>query len=215
MINRIDDVRPEDPDSSMKIWCIDYGDFGIALVEGIDRRKKSQVTRFVERHGDHACQHVAYDCHDLERFRAHLLRSGGHPRGAVLVRHDGFGVLKQMFAKGYAAGDPTEASFAEYVERPRGDDESLHDHVLAGRGPRRSTSRSRTPFAAGDDEPFIDFSRMPSDWRVPAPQPRHRATRPPSARELEGASRARALGSLTATELLGDVGRDVADLDRA
>src|SRR5262245_66109379 len=69
LINRIDEVRPEDPDSSMKNWCIDYGDFGIALVEGIDRRKKSQVTRFVERHGDHACQHVASDCHNLERFR--------------------------------------------------------------------------------------------------------------------------------------------------
>jgi len=65
LINRIDDVRPEDPDSSMKIWCIDYGDFGVALVEGIDRRKKSHVTRFVERHGDHSCQHVAYECHDL------------------------------------------------------------------------------------------------------------------------------------------------------
>ena len=39
LINRIDDVRPEDPDSSMKIWCIDYGEFGIALIEGIDRRK--------------------------------------------------------------------------------------------------------------------------------------------------------------------------------
>ena len=49
LINRIDDVRPDDPDSSMKIWCIDYGDFGIALVEGIDRAKKSHVTRFVER----------------------------------------------------------------------------------------------------------------------------------------------------------------------
>ena len=35
LINRIDDVRPEDPDSSMKIWCIDFGEFGIALIEGI------------------------------------------------------------------------------------------------------------------------------------------------------------------------------------
>ena len=36
LINRIDDVRAEDPDSSMKIWCIDYGEFGIAL----DRRHR-------------------------------------------------------------------------------------------------------------------------------------------------------------------------------
>src|SRR5262245_39860966 len=56
LINRIDDVRPDDPDSSMKIWCIDYGDFGVALIEGIDRAKKSQVSKFVEVHGEHYCQ---------------------------------------------------------------------------------------------------------------------------------------------------------------
>jgi len=171
LINRIDDVRPDDPDSSMKIWCIDYGEFGIALVEGIDRRKKSQVTRFVERHGDHSCQHVAFDCHDLERFRRQLLQSGGHPRGAVLVRHDGFGVLKQLFAKGYAAGDPTEASFAEYVERPRDGDEGLHITFSQGAG-RAFYDQIESARAAGDDEPFIDFEKMPKTWRPPAPPPR-------------------------------------------
>jgi hypothetical protein len=171
LINRIDDVRPEDPDSSMKIWCVDYGDFGIALVEGIDRAKKSQVTRFVERHGDHSCQHVAYDCHDLERFREHLLKNGGHPRGAVLTRHDGFGLLRQLFAKGYAPGDPTEASFAEYVERPRAGDESPHITFSQGAG-RGFYEQIENAFAAGDDEPFIDFSKMPKNWRVPPPASR-------------------------------------------
>ena len=90
----------------MKIWCIDYGEFGVALIEGIDRAKKSQVTKFVERHGDHSCQHVAYDTHDLEEFQAHMKEMGGStPRGETLVRNDGFGVLKQMFARGYAGGD--------------------------------------------------------------------------------------------------------------
>ena len=32
LIKRIDDARPGDPNSSMKIWCIDFGDFGIALI---------------------------------------------------------------------------------------------------------------------------------------------------------------------------------------
>ena len=59
LIKRIDDARPGDPNSSMKIWCIDYGNFGIALIEGVDRAKKSQVTCFVEKRGDHSCQHVA------------------------------------------------------------------------------------------------------------------------------------------------------------
>jgi hypothetical protein len=167
LINRIDDVRPDDPDSSMKIWCIDYGEFGVALVEGIDRRAKSQVTRFVERHGDHACQHVAYDCHDLGSFQQHLVKMGGRPRGKTLVRHDGFGVLKQMFAKGYARGDAAEASFPEYVQRPRPDDaEDVHITFSeeAGRGFYDQIEEAR---ATHDDEPLIDFARMPKDWKAP------------------------------------------------
>jgi 4-hydroxyphenylpyruvate dioxygenase-like putative hemolysin len=149
LINRIDDVRPEDTDSSMKIWCIDFGTFGVALVEGIDRARTSQVTKFVERHGDHACQHVAYDCADL----------------------DGFGVLKQMFAKGYAEGDAAEATFPEYVERPVvADDGSVNITFsqMAGRG---FYDQIEDAVEAGDEEPFFDFSAMPADWKVPEPTP--------------------------------------------
>jgi hypothetical protein len=166
LITRSDDVRPADPESSMKLWCIDFGDFGIALVEGIDRGKKSQVTKFVERHGDHACQHVAFDCHDLARFREHLLRMGGHPRGKVLVRNDGFGMLKQMFAKGYAEGDAAEASFPEYVERPRRGAEEPHITFSeqAGRG---FYDQIEDAVESGDQEPLIDFAQMPKTWRAP------------------------------------------------
>src|SRR6476469_9028406 len=72
LINRIDDVRFNDIDSSMKIWCIDFGDFGVALIEGIDRDKKSQVIKFVEVHGDHSCQHIAFDTYDLDKFLNHI-----------------------------------------------------------------------------------------------------------------------------------------------
>jgi hypothetical protein len=178
LIDRIDDVRPEDPDSSMKIWCIDFGSFGIALVEGIDRRRKSQVTKFVERHGDHACQHVAFDCYDLDRFRDHLERLGGRPRGEVLVRKDGFGLLKQMFAKGYARGDPAETSFPEYVERPRSardaDDVRITFSKQAGRG---FYEQIESAIAARDDEAVFDFARMPKDWHPPDPRD------PPDARD--------------------------------
>ena len=172
LIERIDDVRPHDAESSMKLWCIDFGEFGIALVEGIDRRKKSQVTKFVERHGDHSCQHVAFDCHDLERFRQHLLELGGHPRGRVLVRHDGFGLLKQMFAKGYAEGDAAEATFPEYVERPREGAEEVHITFseTAGRG---FYEQIEDAIESGDEEPLIDFSRMPKNWSAPLARPRN------------------------------------------
>ena len=37
----------------------------------------------------------------------------------MLVQDDGFGILKQMFAKGYASGHAGEATFPEYCQRPR------------------------------------------------------------------------------------------------
>ena len=172
LINRIDDVRPDDADSSMKIWCIDFGEFGVALIEGIDRAKKSQVTLFVERHGDHAVQHVAFDTHDLEKFQDHMKEMGGTPRGETLVRHDGFGILKQMFARGYAEGNAAEASFPEYVQRPSvsdGPDEvAITFAEETGKG---FYDQIEDAVAEGDTDPFFDFSRMPSDWEVPEPTP--------------------------------------------
>lgn len=173
LINRIDDVRADDPDSSMKIWCIDFGDFGIALIEGIDRAKKSQVTKFVERHGDHSCQHVAYDTYDLDKFVAHLQANGGTPRGKVLVRNDGFGLLKQMFARGYAEGDPAEASFPEYCERPEVDDsESEVAITFATETGKGFYDQIEDAIADGDEAPMFEFAAMPADWKVPAAAPR-------------------------------------------
>ena len=175
LIKRIDDARPGDPDSSMKIWCIDYGDFGIALIEGIDRAKKSQVTSFVERHGDHSCQHVAYDCHDLDGFLDHMKALGGHPRGDVLVQDDGFGILKQMFAKGYASGHAGEATFPEYCERPSLDDDGDVEITFSNKAGGTFYKQVQDAIEGGDEEPFFDFSHMPTGWQVPSEQPKGHA----------------------------------------
>ncbi len=172
LITRIDDVRPGDPDSSMKIWCIDYGEFGVALIEGIDRAKKSQVTKFVERHGDHSCQHVAYDTHDLEKFLGHLTDMGGNPRGRMLVRDDGFGVLKQIFARGYASGDAGEASFPEYCQRPPvGSSDEEVAITFAEETGKGFYDQIENAIDAHDEAPFFDFAHMPADWTVPEPEP--------------------------------------------
>ena len=173
LIKRIDDARPGDPSSSMKIWCIDFGDFGIALIEGIDRAEKSQVTTFVEKHGDHSCQHVAYDCHDLDAFVSHMKSMGGHPRGGVLVQDDGFGILKQMFAKGYASGHAGEATFPEYCQRPTGGADAGNIQItFSNRAGGEFYRQVQDAIAEGDTQPFFDFSAMPRDWAIPAEQPR-------------------------------------------
>lgn len=173
LIKRIDDARPGNPDSSMKIWCIDYGDFGIALIEGIDRNEKSQVTNFVEKHGDHSCQHVAYDCYDLESFIAHTKKFGGDPRGDMLVQDDGFGILKQMFARGYASGHAGEATFPEYCERPVSAEAAKEVEItFSNKAGSQFYSQVQDAIDEGDEKPFLDFSAMPADWQVPAESPK-------------------------------------------
>jgi len=173
LIKRIDDARPGDPNSSMKIWCIDYGNVGIALIEGIDREQKSQVTSFVERHGDHSCQHVAYDCYDLDAFVDRMKAMGGHARGNVLVQDDGFGILKQMFAKGYASGHAGEATFPEYCQRPtNGDDFERLQITFSNRAGSEFYQQVQNAITEGDTEPFFDFHHMPADWAVPNENPK-------------------------------------------
>lgn len=168
LISRIDDAAPDNPDSSMKIWAIDYGSFGVALVEGIDRNKKSQVTAFVEKHGDHSVQHVAYDTGDLDEFVEHLNKFDIGLRGDIFTRQDGFGTLKQLFAKGYAEDDPATASFPEYVARPK-KNEDFSDTKITFSQKAGETFYNQIEAArdAGDHSSMIDFNKIPSDWKVP------------------------------------------------
>jgi len=94
---------------------------------------------------------------------------GGHPRGETLVRDDGFGILKQMFARGYASGHAGEATFPEYCQRPRNAAEAQEVNITfsneAGEGFYKQVQDA---IDQGDEAPFFDFSQMPQDWDVPA-----------------------------------------------
>ncbi len=160
------DVRPDDPDSSMKLWCIDFESFGVVLVEGIDRLKKSQVTEFVDLHGDHSVQHIAFDTDSLENFVTRAMSRGVNFRGRQLVNDDGFGKLKQLFGKGYAPLKASQMSFPEYVERPRGGEEGtdLNTDVPQNTG-KNFYQRIEDARNRGDVSSLTDFAAMPADWQ--------------------------------------------------
>ena len=106
--------------SSMKLCGIKIGGLSIALISGIDRKEKSQVSKFVEKHGDHGFQHVAVRVDNLEAFVRWGRENGLQFLGQILQRKDNFGQIKQIFAKKF---DPNlnvdEAPFYEFVERPK------------------------------------------------------------------------------------------------
>ncbi len=176
LVTRIDDVDPHNPNSSMKLWCIDYGTFGIALVEGIDRKEKSQVTLFAELHGDHSVQHIAYDTSNLEQFIERLQKYGCNVLGEPIAKKDAFGMLKQVFCRGYSQLNPAENQFAEYVQRPKSIKEELEITFSqkAGKGFYRQIEEA---MAQENRTTFTEFFAMPSNWQPPAIEPALSANR--------------------------------------
>ena len=165
LTKRIDDVRPDDPNSSMKLWCIDFQSFGVVLVEGIDRAKTSQVSAFVNRHGDHSVQHIAFDTPDLEQFVHHAIHMGTNLRGGQLVNDDGFGQLKQLFGKGYAEQDAAEMSFPEYIERPKGGKSGAEVKTDVPKNTGKNFyQRIEDARDSNDTSSLTNFSKMPSNW---------------------------------------------------
>src|SRR5688572_28507137 len=76
LVLRVDDTNPGEA-SSMMLWCVDFHTFGIALVAGLDRAERSHISAFVDRHGDHSVQHIAFQVGNLERFQMEMQRLNG------------------------------------------------------------------------------------------------------------------------------------------
>ena len=129
------------------------------------------MTAFVDRHGDHSVQHVAFDTYNLEAFQDRMKAMGGTPRGDTLVRNDGFGVLKQMFARGYEKGSADESTFPEYVQRPRAETPADVSITFAEETGKGFYDQVADAVETGDDAPFFDFTKMPANWIVPEATP--------------------------------------------
>ncbi len=113
-----DDASPGGS-SSMKLCGLKLGEFSCALIEGIDREEKSQVSAFVEKHGDHSFQHVALAVDNIYVFVEWALEQGFHFLGSIQDRVDGFGQVKQIFGRKFDEHlAPDEGPFYEFVQRP-------------------------------------------------------------------------------------------------
>ncbi len=91
------------------------------------------------------------------------------------MQDDGFGILKQMFAKGYATGHAGEATFPEYCQRPdpAGSDREV-EITFSNRAGGEFYKQVQDAITADDREPFFDFAKMPATWKVPSEQPKIR-----------------------------------------
>ena len=110
------DLCPDYPHSSIKLWCIGFGEFIIDLIVGIDREGKSHVTEFVERHGDHCVQHIAFETTHLEEYIEHLKKHGVKPLAPMVTNLEPDGFNHHIFTKGYSGEGIKNMPFSEYMQ---------------------------------------------------------------------------------------------------
>lgn len=127
----VEDVYPTKTHSSMKLWCINFGSFVLDLVVGIDREEKSHITEFVELHGDHCVQHVAFETPDLEQYVEHLHSHGVQTLGDThAVKVEKNALVRHTFTQGYSGDGVKNMPFAEYLQiNPLNIDDELRSEL--------------------------------------------------------------------------------------
>lgn len=168
------DVDPTGP-SSMKLYGLKWGKVRIALVQGIDRQQKSQVTAFTDTHGDHSFQHVALLVDNLVAFVDDMKEEEFRFLGQIQEREDEDGrPIRQVFAKGFDKdfNDAGERMFYEFVERP---EDGIFKEVLrqdfSGKVAQGFYRQMEAARKADDQETFIAVSPSKDQpWLLKVPE---------------------------------------------
>lgn len=122
----------EGKESAMRTFALRRGGWTVALVEGVDRERTSQVTTYTETHGDHSPHHAALLCRNLENTVESLLAKGvqfrlskplSSPSESLTAHHiihrgeDYGGPLLQCFTKPFDRKEGKGGFFFELIER--------------------------------------------------------------------------------------------------
>ena len=106
--------------SSMDTVVVQRGDAKIALMQGRNKERKSQICEFVDAYGE-GVQHIALEVDDIEAICREWETHGVRFSGDVKEGRDGFGPLKQRFTYPLF---PDSGLFLELTQRQHGQEES-------------------------------------------------------------------------------------------
>ncbi len=106
--------------SSMDTVVVQRGEAKIALMQGRNKERKSQICEFVETYGE-GVQHIALEVDDIEAVCREWEQHGVRFSGDIKDGRDGFGPLRQRFTYPLFAGC---GLFLELTQRQHGTEES-------------------------------------------------------------------------------------------
>jgi methylmalonyl-CoA/ethylmalonyl-CoA epimerase len=106
--------------SSMDTVVVQRGTAKIALMQGRDKERKSQITEFIEKYAQ-GVQHFALEVDDIEAVCREWEAHGVKFSGPLKEGRDGFGPLKQRFTYPLF---PASGLFIELTQRAHGTEKS-------------------------------------------------------------------------------------------
>ncbi|MGC3976235.1 MAG: VOC family protein [Nitrospira sp.] len=106
--------------SSMDTVVVQRGEAKVALMQGRNKERKSQICEFVETYGE-GVQHIALEVDDIEAVCREWEKHGVRFCGDIKDGRDGFGPLRQRFTYPLFPGC---GLFLELTQRQHGTEES-------------------------------------------------------------------------------------------
>ena len=106
--------------SSMDTVVVQRGDAKIALMQGRNKERRSQICEFIDKYGE-GVQHIALEVDDIEEVCREWESRGVRFSGDTKDGRDGFGPLRQRFTYPLF---PECGVFLELTQRQHGQEES-------------------------------------------------------------------------------------------
>jgi methylmalonyl-CoA/ethylmalonyl-CoA epimerase len=141
--------------SSMDTVVVQCGGARIALMQGRDKAMKSQISDFIERHGQ-GVQHFALEVDDIEAVCREWEAHGVKFSGPVKEGRDGFGPLKQRFTYPLF---PTGGLFIELTQREHGEERAKTFVRSTVESLYKDIERDQ---ASGVEQTIIDYDASPT-----------------------------------------------------
>jgi methylmalonyl-CoA/ethylmalonyl-CoA epimerase len=140
--------------SSMDTVVVQRGDAKIALMQGRNKERRSQICEFIDKYGE-GVQHIAIEVDDIDSVCHEWESHGVRFCGDVKNGRDGFGPLKQRFTYPLFPGCGV---FLELTQRQHGQEESKTFVRATVEALYRDIERDQS---RGVEKTIVDYETLP------------------------------------------------------
>ena len=140
--------------SSMDTVVVQRGDAKIALMQGRNKERRSQICEFIDKYGE-GVQHIAIEVDDIDAVCQEWETHGVKFCGDIKNGRDGFGPLKQRFTYPLFPGCGV---FLELTQRQHGQEESKTFVRATVEALYRDIERDQS---RGVEQTIVDYETLP------------------------------------------------------